>query len=106
MKHNLRSDVWEIFDAGLKAADPNEAVKRAIKLDESGLLVVGAREYELSQFDRILVVGAGKAAAPMALALENLLGPRISKGAVTTKYGHGLSLKIISLTEAGHPLPD
>ncbi|MBW2637382.1 MAG: DUF4147 domain-containing protein, partial [Deltaproteobacteria bacterium] len=51
-------------------------------------------------------MGFGKAASPMALALEDILGSRIAEGSVTTKYGYGLPLKYISCIEAGHPIPD
>jgi len=42
----------------------------------------------------------------MALALEELLGDKLTAGAVNVKYGHGQNLKKIKLFEAGHPLPD
>lgn len=106
MNRDLRKDAREIFDAGLKAADPDQAVRRSVKLDEQGVLTVNDRSYDLNQYNRIFVVGAGKASAPMAAALEELLGSRIAEGTITTKYGHGLPLRIISLTEAGHPVPD
>lgn len=100
-----RSDIREIFDAGLKAADPGEAIRRAVKLTGERLEVDG-RTYDLNDFDRILLVGAGKAAASMAAALEGVLETRITQGVITTKYGYGTPLKSISVTEAGHPIPD
>ena len=106
MKRDLRRDAREIFTAGLEAADPNQAVRRAVKVNEQGILTVDDRTYELNHYSRILVVGAGKASAPMAAALEELLGSQITEGTITTKYGHGLHLRIITLTEAGHPVPD
>ncbi|MBN2515068.1 MAG: glycerate kinase [Deltaproteobacteria bacterium] len=106
MKHDLRRDAREIFNAGLKAADPNQAVNRSVKVDAQGVLTVNDRAYELEHYNRILVVGAGKASAPMAAALEDLLGSQITEGTITTKYGHGLPLRVITLTEAGHPVPD
>ena len=106
MKRDLRRDAREIFTAGLEAADPNQAVRRAVKVNEQGILTVDDRTYELNHYSRILVVGAGKASAPMAAALEDLLGSQITEGTITTKYGHGLHLRIITLTEAGHPVPD
>ena len=106
MKYDRQKDIRDIFDVGLEAADPKEAIIRAVKPDNNGLLWVNERKYDLNQFKRILVVGAGKAAAPMAQAMEDLLGKRLTGGVITTKYGHGLSLKIISITEAGHPVPD
>jgi hydroxypyruvate reductase len=60
---------------------------------------------------RTLVVGAGKAAASMARAVETHLLRGTQKdgmleGIVLTRYGHGLPLKRIQVVEAGHPLPD
>ncbi|MCB1519475.1 MAG: glycerate kinase [Hyphomicrobiaceae bacterium] len=59
---------------------------------------------------RIIVVGAGKAAAAMAQATERHyiaagLADRIS-GFVTTRHGYGLATEIIEVIEAGHPVPD
>jgi hydroxypyruvate reductase len=66
---------------------------------------VGDAGYALAS-RRLLVVGAGKGAAPMAAALEDLLGERITQGQVIVKEGHGLPLKHIRLVEASHPVPD
>ncbi|MDD5723192.1 MAG: glycerate kinase [Syntrophales bacterium] len=100
-----RSDIRAIFDAGLKAADPGEAVRRAVRLEGKRLAIDG-RRYDLGAFDRVMVVGAGKAAASMAAALENILGSHLTMGVITTKYGHGCALKTVSLMEARHPIPD
>jgi len=100
-----RSDIREIFNAGLEAADPGEAVRSAVRL-AGERLVVGDRQYDPAAFDRVMVVGAGKAAASMAAALEDILGPYLTEGIITTKYGHGCALKTVSATEAGHPIPD
>jgi len=106
MKYNPRKDIRKIFDAGLKAADPKQAVSRAVQISADDRLTIGEREYDLGQFDRIRVIGVGKAAAPMAAAIEDILGSRISEGLISTKYGHGLPLKRFVVTEAGHPVPD
>jgi len=106
MKQNLRHDIRKIFDAGLQAADPRESVKHALRYDGKDTLHIGDQEYNVRNFRRILIVGAGKAAAPMADALEEMLGSMIATGTIITKYGHGLPLKIVSLIEAGHPVPD
>ncbi|MFZ5529531.1 MAG: HAD-IIB family hydrolase, partial [Pseudomonadota bacterium] len=94
-----------IFDAALAAADPYRAVLNAAKL-EDGYLLVGGAAYNLAAYDRIIVVGAGKATARMALAIEDLLGARISGGLVIVKQGHTASLRCIEQTEAAHPVPD
>jgi len=102
---SMRQQAEEIFRAALKAVDPIEAVFRYVKLVD-GALQVGERRFEFKDYDRILVVGAGKAGAPMARALEDLLGGRISDGVIVVKEGHGLPLQHVRIHEAGHPVPD
>ena len=55
---------------------------------------------------KLVVVGAGKAAASLAVGLEASLGSRIDAGCVIVKYGHGLPLSRIRVIEGGHPVPD
>ena len=52
------------------------------------------------------MVGAGKASAPMALAIEELVADRLHGGCIVVKYGHTAPLKHLRLYEAGHPVPD
>jgi hydroxypyruvate reductase len=101
----LRAHAQEIFAAGLKSADPFAAVRRHVDL-RNDQLVIDGRTYDLARTRHIVVVGCGKAAAPMALALEQLLENRISSGAVVVKYGHGRLLRKVKVIEAGHPIPD
>lgn len=54
---------------------------------------------------RIVVLGAGKAAASMAAALEDAWDRPMS-GLVVTRYGHGCPVRQIEVVEAGHPMPD
>jgi len=76
-----------------------------VELDGDHLVVLG-RRYPLNDYQRILVVGAGKASAPMARALEGLLGRRITSGLVSVKYGHSMRLRRVEVNECGHPVPD
>ena len=101
----LRSHARAIFHAGLAAVDPQACIRRALRL-EDGRLLVGNRALALPAAGRVLVVGAGKASALMAQAVEELLGARVGGGVVVVKYGHGASLDRIQVREAGHPLPD
>jgi hydroxypyruvate reductase len=101
----LRRDALGIFNAALKAADPAEAVLRHLRVDKD-VLIAGRTRYPLSGIQNIYVVGAGKASAAMAKAVERLLGRRITSGAVSVKYGHVAPVKRIRLLECGHPLPD
>ena len=104
MKRQQR-DALQIFRAALAAADPIEAVRRHMRLDGETLTVAG-RRYPLGQFERILVVGAGKASATMARAAEQILARRITTGLINTKYAHTAKLRRIEINECGHPVPD
>lgn len=107
---DLRSDAETIFRAGLAAVDAGEAVARHLSLDRGrNLLRLGdGRELSLSGFRRVFVVGAGKAAAPMAAAVERIIEPAFpAQGIVNVKYGHTTPRpRFIELHECGHPLPD
>jgi glycerate 2-kinase len=100
-----RKNALQIFRAALDAADPEQAVLRHLKFDGRALLA-GRRRYRLSQFDRIHVIGAGKAAGAMARGVEHLLGPRISDGFVNVPDGVAVRLRNITLHQCGHPVPD
>lgn len=90
----LRRHALRIFRAALTAADPREAILRRM------------RRYNLRRFQNIYLVGAGKASARMAAALEHVPGLRITGGLVNVKYGHTAPLRWVELLECGHPVPD
>jgi len=95
----------DIFNAALAAVDPYHAVIRGITFENNCLHAAGAA-YELDDFSRVLVVGAGKATARMALAIEDALGDRITEGLIVVKEGHTAPLKTIRQVEASHPVPN
>ncbi len=73
------------------------------------MLFAAGQKFKLNEFKRVIVLGAGKAAAPMALAVSEILGPYLAGGMIVTKYGHSLpalSRTPVRQSEAGHPLPD
>jgi len=100
-----RDLAWRIMRAALKAVDPAEAVRNALRL-EGETLHLGGRSYDLRRYRRIHVAGAGKAGAPMARAVEDVLGDRVTAGLVNVKYGYTDATRRVRLREAGHPLPD
>ena len=102
---SLRRQAIGIFQAALKGADPYQAVLRQVRLD-GGALTAGRQRYRLKDFRNIYVIGAGKASARMARAIERLLGARITGGEVNVKDGHGAKLRRIHINECGHPVPD
>lgn len=112
---DLRALAWHILNAALEAVEPGAAVRRHLRLsdDQTELLVDldhHTRAYPLRQFERVWVVGGGKASAPMAAAVAEVLGSRLSGGLVVVKYGHTLrhaeASGPVRIVEAGHPIPD
>ncbi|MFO7560736.1 MAG: glycerate kinase [Desulfobacterales bacterium] len=101
----LRKDAEKIFYAGLAAVEPGAAIHKFCRHDND-TLYIGNKNYDLSRFDRVYVIGAGKAAAPMATAIEEILEDKISGGIITVKYGHLSKSGRINVIEAGHPIPD
>ncbi len=101
----MRKDALDIFRAGLKAVEPAAAVKRYFRR-ESDRLLIDRKVYDLAEFESIYVIGAGKAGAPMARAVEETLRERVTEGLITVKYGHLAELSGVKVIEAGHPVPD
>jgi glycerate 2-kinase len=85
-----REFLKRLFAAGIAAADPLLVVPPHLPSPPRG---------------RTLILGAGKASAAMALAVENNWPGELS-GLVVTRYGHGAPCRRIEIVEAGHPLPD
>jgi hydroxypyruvate reductase len=101
----MRKDAHDIFWAGVRAVEPASAVKQYCRR-EGNQLIVHDKTYDLTEFERIYLIGAGKAGGPMAQAVEEILGDRVTGGLINVKYGHTAELSRVKLTEAGHPVPD
>ena len=106
-----REQLRSIFNAAIRSVEPAAAIRSVLNRKGNDLICQGEGKdlrLALDQFKHIYVVGCGKAVSPMLSAVEAILSDRISKGIVTTKYGHigtpPLSNTVI--VEAGHPLPD
>lgn len=85
-----RAQLLDLFHAALSAADPRQVIPPHLPPQPRG---------------RTVVVGAGKAAAAMAAAVErHWKGPL--EGVVVTRYGHGVRCERIEVVEAAHPVPD
>ena len=106
----MRGMVKKAFGLAVAAVDPYERLKEMIQMDRNRLIIADEGAYEkvfdLGDFEKIILIGTGKASAPMAQAMEERLENRIDRGLITTKYGHGLPLRFTEVIEAGHPLPD
>ncbi|MBQ6680055.1 MAG: DUF4147 domain-containing protein [Lachnospiraceae bacterium] len=113
-----RRIVTELLDAGMSALDPYVRVKQLVRvadgkiiLDDRGFEMkgdphAGPAVYELKDYDRIYVIGAGKGVQRAALGFEEVLGDLLTGGHVIGKHGDGIILKKIGVTLAGHPVPD
>jgi hydroxypyruvate reductase len=103
-----RDVILSIQQAALDAVEPGAAVRRFVQR-QGRLLAVGQQRYDLDEYERIWIVGGGKAATAMAAALRAELGQRLCGGLVVTKYGHvdpSFDTGPVEVLEAGHPLPD
>jgi glycerate 2-kinase len=100
----LRDAARLIWEAALQRADVGACLRETVRLERDALSIAG-QSFELQ--GRLLVIGAGKAAAKMARISQTILGSRIDGGLVVTKYGHALPLdRSIEVIEAGHPIPE
>lgn len=113
-----RRALLEILESGLRAADPYYATLAMLHL-EGDILTVGKELYtppgtplpgpeviDLRSVKRIFVFGAGKGINRAALALEEVLGDRLTGGHVIDKHGTPHQLKRVGVTYGAHPIPD
>ncbi len=100
-----RANALSIFTAGVAAVTPGRFMPRFLQFNDDQLRI-GDQTLFVDAGQRIVVIAAGKAAAAMALETEKILGERITKGLVVTKYDHGLPLRYFTTIEAAHPVPD
>jgi hydroxypyruvate reductase len=101
----VRRLLGRLLTSALSAVDPFQAVRQAVT-QKGTAIQVGKHRYNLNRYHRIFAVGAGKASARMAIALEQRLGARLTGGFVVVKYGHRAPTSIVAVQEAGHPVPD
>jgi len=101
----LRKKALDIVSHALQAVDPYEATHRHVTLD-GDKLHVGPKTYDLKAYQNIYVIGAGKATYRQAVALEEILGNRLSDGFIAVKDGQMGPLRRIRAMEAAHPVPD
>src|SRR4051812_3331173 len=85
-----RALLRRMFDAAVDAARPAHSLAKHLPPAPPG---------------RTLVIGAGKAAATMARALEETWCGPLS-GVVVTRYGHAVPCRHVNVLEAAHPVPD
>lgn len=102
---NLKDGLFQIIDSAIKSVKPDQLIPRKVIL-EGSYLVIDTSKFDLNRFEKIYVVGTGKASATMAFELEKLIGTKICNGIVSTKYGHSTPCNKIRIIESGHPVLD
>ncbi|MBN1292133.1 MAG: glycerate kinase [Candidatus Latescibacteria bacterium] len=102
---DVKKTALDILSVALKAADPYHCIKKYVRI-EHGSIVIDGITYPSVEYPKVMVVGAGKASARMAQALEDVLGDRINGGWINTKDDHAVPVQYIHVHECGHPVPD
>lgn len=100
--------ITRILGAALQAVEPGAAVTAHMYRNKDHLTIQG-RTYDLARFRRVLLVGAGKAGAPMARTAVLILGDHLAEGIIIVKDGYAGSLNQtgrVTILESGHPVPD
>jgi glycerate 2-kinase len=93
------------FEHVLNSVDAAKLFKSNVTL-KNHQLHAGKYSLDLNRFRNIYVVGGGKAAAKMALALEGILGNNITEGYVNVPHGDETKTRSLKLHGASHPVPD
>lgn len=97
-----RETALECVEAGIKAGHPRTVVREAVSLEEDTLRI-GDATYDLSEYEELIVLGGGNAAAHVAVALESELGDRLDRGVIVTD--DPTDTERVTVREGDHPVP-
>ena len=89
----------------LVATAPETLIKTHLAYKQGVVSIMG-QHYSVANYERILVVGAGKAGYSMAGAIEEIFGDKIDSGLINIPEANGKFLRHICINQASHPLPD
>src|SRR5688572_14167925 len=102
---DLRNITLEIFHRVLAAMDVEKVTRESTQRD-GDRFVIGGESIDSAQFKRMIVIAIGKASVPMARAVEDAFGDRISDGLVVSNALVGQRPRLLPLIVGGHPLPN
>ncbi|MFA5095270.1 MAG: DUF4147 domain-containing protein [Candidatus Paceibacterota bacterium] len=97
-----REIALEIMEAGLNAINTEKVIKSFISVADNILFIKG-ESFNLAKYKKIKILGFGKSASEAALALEKILGRRVSEGAVIDL--NKVDSKYIKIFAGTHPRP-
>jgi glycerate 2-kinase len=103
-ERELRATVLDLAEVALAALSPSVGLRRSVAVHGQDL-VAGGRSYDLSAVRRLVVLGAGKASAEVAVALEQMLGPRLDAGTVVVPPDALLPTRRLRMLPGEHPVP-
>lgn len=109
---DLRRDALRIFQAGIDAADPYQAVKRCLSVNNNHLSISlnlnDKTQNRCSQWQKIYLIAIGKAACAMARAAQKQIPKHLlaNTGIAVTNYENVTSVEHFDVIGAAHPLPD
>ncbi|MGC3953253.1 MAG: DUF4147 domain-containing protein [Propionicimonas sp.] len=101
-----RRIVLDIAEATLQRLDAYHRIKSIMRLD-GDQLIIGERSWDLGQKRHVYLVGGGKAANHMAMAVDEVLGDRLTKGIVIVKIAEETDrFNRTEIHVGGHPIPN
>jgi glycerate 2-kinase len=106
---DLRNSAVSIFQAGIAAADPYQAVKRCLIVEDGHLQILlnGHKDKRTSAWPKIHLIAFGKAACPMVKAAIDIIPTHlIGQAIAVTNYENVKPVADVNVIGAGHPLPD
>ena len=105
----IRAHLRDLFSAAVGAVDPRSLIRQLIQIERTQLRITlrdtDAQAQTFSLPGRVLVIGAGKGAGPLAEELESVLGERLVGGAIVIPQGQTTKLQRIAVIRGEHPLP-
>lgn len=97
-----RKKVLEIINSGLESIQPDEVMKKNFSLEDN-ILRISHKTYDLTQYERVFLIGFGKGSAGISKRIEAILTDRLNDGYVIDTTGE--EFQKIHFTQGTHPLP-
>jgi glycerate 2-kinase len=104
-EYNWTNKIIPILEAALEAVEPAKAVNSYLHRQENWLIVDNI-EYNLPDYERVFLIGVGKAAIPMSHAAAEILGDNLTEGIILVKEQNNSIIPPCQILIGGHPIPD
>lgn len=99
-------EFFNIWSALLLKVDPQKLIPESISFNKAGSLLIGTEAVPINPDIGLFVIGTGKAAAGMAMGVEQVLGTRLVDGMIITTPGHQHQPDKVKILTGSHPYPD